>query len=115
VKSNPAELWVALQGVPTFAPLWWLATSALNQTTQRYDWAIGSDPLCATLFVLSRRSPLPSGSTASLDLALARHSWRRADLVKIGLFRFQAWLLFDGSMQTKFPIDWINCPDIRER
>ena len=93
VKSEPAKLWVALQGVPTWAPLWWLKTSALNMTTGRYEWAIGSDPLCVNLFVLSRRWPLAPALQPGLDAALAQHSWKRKDLIEI---------------------QWNGCPSIKE-
>jgi lipocalin len=80
-RSNPAELTVSLQGVPLPAPLWWLFTS--SNATGRYEWAIGSDPLCATLFVLSRSWPIPKSFLPAIDAALAKHSWNRSQLVEI--------------------------------
>lgn len=80
-RSNPAELTVSLQGVPLPAPLWWLFTS--SNVTGRYEWAIGSDPLCATLFVLSRQWPIPKQYLPAIDQALAKHSWTRSSLVEI--------------------------------
>jgi lipocalin len=80
-RSNPAELTVSLQGVPLPAPLWWLFTS--SNTTGRYEWAIGSDPLCATLFILSRNWPIPKAYLPAIDKALAKHSWDRSQLIEI--------------------------------
>jgi lipocalin len=77
----PAELTVSLQGVPFPAPLWWLATS--DNSTGRYEWAVGSDPLCATLFVLTRSYPISKPYLAAIDKALAVHSWQRKSLVEI--------------------------------
>jgi lipocalin len=80
-RSNPAELTVSLQGVPLPAPLWWLRTS--SNSTGRYEWAVGSDPLCATLFVLARDWPVPKQYLSAIDKALAEHSWSRSSLVEI--------------------------------
>jgi hypothetical protein len=54
-----------------------------SNVTGRYEWAIGSDPLCATLFVLSRSWPIPKHFLPAIDQALAKHSWARSQLVEI--------------------------------
>ncbi len=77
----PPELTVSLLGVPLPAPLWWLATS--SNATGRYEWAVGSDPLCATLFVITRDYPIPKTYLPAIDAALATHGWKRKDLVEI--------------------------------
>eukprot|EP01087_Luapelamoeba_hula_P003939 TRINITY_DN1388_c0_g1_i1.p2 TRINITY_DN1388_c0_g1~~TRINITY_DN1388_c0_g1_i1.p2 ORF type:complete len:202 (-),score=33.92 TRINITY_DN1388_c0_g1_i1:105-674(-) len=79
--NYPAELTVSLQGVYFPAPLWWLNTS--DSSTGRYEWAIGSDPVCATLFVLSRNWPIPSAYLPAIDKALAYYDWYRSGLVEI--------------------------------
>eukprot|EP01108_Squamamoeba_japonica_P006396 TRINITY_DN517_c0_g1_i1.p1 TRINITY_DN517_c0_g1~~TRINITY_DN517_c0_g1_i1.p1 ORF type:complete len:205 (+),score=55.82 TRINITY_DN517_c0_g1_i1:44-616(+) len=87
--THPARLKVHLQGVPFAAPLWWLATS--DNSTGRYEWAVGSDDFCATLFVIARTIPLSAKHQQQVEAALAVHDWHVNDLVKI---------------------DWSGCPPL---
>jgi len=55
--ANPGELTVRLEGsyIPNFdAPYWVVGLSSKNPVTQKYDWAIVSDPKGSFLYVLAR-------------------------------------------------------------
>merc|ERR1712072_690736 len=90
-KEKPAQLVVTLQGVPLPAPLWWLATSTINPATGKYEWMVGSDWACATLFIVTKQAVLDASTADSINHAIAKHGWHLNKLVKIGWANCPPW------------------------